>query len=405
MRARTRRDFGLERIATTTRMLAIGAMAVGGVKKRPTDTAVRAVIGGVAILALAAVSMGCASGSRGAARRPIAPTSAPADAVTPSLNGGSSPATSATTRPTPPTPAPRTPAPPTTVAPRPPTPTTLRLPPLPAPQPLRTLVTPPLPGEGVWLPAAGARLARGYALYTTQLRPAAGAPTAGVAWIDSAATRLVLYAGTSEPYGIWPQQGDVAAPQTPALVASFNAGFKIYSYGTGWYDQGRAAVALQPGAASLVIFSNGTATVGEWGRDVALAPAVVAVRQNLTLLVDRGAAAATVLDAGQWGAVLGGGVYTWRSGLGVTAAGDLVYVGGPDLDPASLARVLIAAGAVRAMELDINPEWVSFSTFAHVGGAVGQSIVSAANLLAGMYFQPGHYLQPFSRDFFAVFAR
>jgi hypothetical protein len=36
---------------------------------------------------------------------------------------------------------------------------------------------------------------------------------------------------------------------------------------------------------------------------------------------------------------------------------------------------------------------------------VGQGIVGAANLTAGMYFGPGHYLQPFSRDFFAVFAR
>jgi hypothetical protein len=57
------------------------------------------------------------------------------------------------------------------------------------------------------------------------------------------------------------------------------------------------------------------------------------------------------------------------------------------------------------MELDINPEWVSFSTFAHARGLVGQTLAGGANLLAGMYFQPGHYLQPFSRDFFAVFAR
>jgi hypothetical protein len=91
--------------------------------------------------------------------------------------------------------------------------------------------------------------------------------------------------------------------------------------------------------------------------------------------------------------------------VGVTAAGDLVYVGGPALDPASLSRLLIAAGTVRAMELDINPEWVSFSTFAHARGLAGQSLIGGANLLAGMYFQPGHYLQPFSRDFFAVFSR
>lgn len=269
---------------------------------------------------------------------------------------------------------------------------------------LTPLAAPALPGEGQWQPATGGRLRRGYGIYTTQLRPGAGYPPAGIAWIDSAATRMALYAGTSEPYGIWPQQGAVAASVSPQLLAAFNGGFKIYSYYTGWYDGGRTAVALQAGAASLVIFTNGEATVADWGRDVGPGPTVAAVRQNLSLLVDHGAATPNVGSPGLWGAVLGGGAVTWRSGIGVTAAGDLVYAGGPYLDPASLARLLVAAGAVRAMELDINPEWVSFSTYAHAGGVAGQGIVGGANLLAGMYFQPGHYLQPFSRDFFAVFA-
>jgi hypothetical protein len=191
----------------------------------------------------------------------------------------------------------------------------------------------------------------------------------------------------------------------PKLLAAFNSGFKIYSYYTGWYEQGRTAVPLQAGAASLVIFTNGTATVGDWGRDVGPGPTVAAVRQNLTLLVDHGAPAPNVTASGLWGAVLGGGVITWRSGVGITSAGDLVYAGGPYLDPPSLARLLVAAGAIRAMELDINPEWVSFATFAHAGGVVGQGIVAGSNLLATMYYQPGHYLQPYARDFFAVFAR
>jgi hypothetical protein len=271
------------------------------------------------------------------------------------------------------------------------------------PASLAPLAAPALPGEGIWQPAAGGRLRRGYGIYTTQLRAGAGYPPAGIAWIDSAATRVALYAGTSEPYGTWPQQGAVAGSVSSQLLAAFNGGFKIYSYDTGWYNGGRTAVALQAGAASLVIFTNGTATVADWGRDVGPGPNVAAVRQNLTLLVDHAAAASNVSSPGQWGAVLGGGAITWRSGIGVTAAGDLVYVGGPYLDPAALARLLIEAGAVRAMELDINPEWVSFSTFTHAGGVAGQGIVSGGNLLAGMYFQPGHYLQPFSRDFFAVF--
>ena len=53
----------------------------------------------------------------------------------------------------------------------------------------------------------------------------------------------------------------------------------------------------------------------------------------------------------------------WRSGLGVTADGALVYVGGPGLDIADLANILVRAGAVRAMELDINTDWVNYSTY------------------------------------------
>jgi len=261
----------------------------------------------------------------------------------------------------------------------------------------------PIPGAPAWQPA-GARTPAGYAVYTTYLSPGPGLPSAGVGWIDTRATRLALYAGDGEPYGTWPDQGAVGAAATPMLLAAFNAGFKIYSYDTGWYEQGHSAVPLRAGAASLVIYTDGRATVGDWGRDVTLGPTVAAVRQNLTLLVDHRQPSPGVYDAGLWGAVLGGGTFTWRSAVGVTAGGDLVYVAGPDLDPASLAHLLVAAGSVRAMELDINPEWVSFSTFTHAGGVAGGHLVSGTNLLAGMWFQPGHYLQPFSRDFFALFA-
>ena len=68
-------------------------------------------------------------------------------------------------------------------------------------------------------------------------------------------------------------------------------------------------------------------------------------------------------DTTQWGFTLGNAVYVWRSGLGVTADGALVYVGGPGLNITDLANLLVDAGAVRAMELDINTDWVNFSTY------------------------------------------
>lgn len=250
--------------------------------------------------------------------------------------------------------------------------TTVVRPSLPAPRPIAALVSPSLPGEGSWQPA-GDRLAGGFAIYTTELRPTSGQPEAGIAWINPQATVISLYAGVGQPHGSWPQQGYVASAAQPRMIAAFNSGSKIYKYQTGWYDQGQAAVPLQAGAASLVIYRDGTASVADWGRDATMGPDVIAVRQNLTLLVDHGAPTPAVQDPSLWGAVLGGGYITWRSGIGVTETGDLVYAGGPDLTPALLAELLAAAGAERAMQLDINPEWVSFAAFNHTGGSLHRS--------------------------------
>jgi hypothetical protein len=225
----------------------------------------------------------------------------------------------------------------------------------------------------------------------------------GVAWMDTSRLRVALYAGTSQPAGAWANDGSVPRPLWGALVAAMNSGFKLDQSMGGWYLGGVAATPLRPGAASLVVYRNGSATVGEWGRDVTLAPSVVAVRQNLVLLVNGGApiaAVATSNPIGVWGDPLHENVYTWRSALGIDAAGHLIYVVGPALNPPALAAAVVAAGARRAMELDINPEWVSFDTFDGTGAAtVGQK------LLPAMYFPTYHFLSPFWRDFIAVFAR
>ena len=53
---------------------------------------------------------------------------------------------------------------------------------------------------------------------------------------------------------------------------------------------GRMVLPLRTGAASFVVYRNGSSTVGQWGRDVTMTPDVVSVRQNLDLLVDNGQA-------------------------------------------------------------------------------------------------------------------
>ena len=129
-----------------------------------------------------------------------------------------------------------------------------------------------------------------------------------------------------------------------------------------------------------------------------MTPAVTAVRQNLGLLIDGGA---IVPDAGTsylWGGTLGNRVYVWRSGVGITAHGDLVYVAGPGLDVATLAQVLQRAGAVRATELDINTSWVTLTMFT----SNGHGGVVPWKLLPSMQRPADRYLVAGTRDFFEL---
>ena len=108
-----------------------------------------------------------------------------------------------------------------------------------------------------------------------------------------------------------------------------------------------------------MIDTDGSGHVGVWGQSVpAPGEQVESVRQNLPPLVTGGVASPSVADASAWGAMLGPGPAVPRSGLGEDAAGDILYAGGMSLVPSDLAAGLIDAGAVNAMELDINPEWV-----------------------------------------------
>jgi hypothetical protein len=169
----------------------------------------------------------------------------------------------------------------------------------------------------------------------------------------------------------------------------------------GYLSEGHTVAPLRVGGASLVIYRDGFATVGQWGRDVSMTPNVEAVRQNLTLLVDNGRPVSGLnpADIKTWGVALNGVVNTPRSGLGVTANGALVYVSGP-MNVVDLAQLLVRAGAVRAMTLDMNPFWPVFATFSP---STTNGLASPANgkdLLSTMYQPPGRFYEVgYNRDF------
>ena len=65
--------------------------------------------------------------------------------------------------------------------------------------------------------------------------------------------------------------------------------------------------------------------------------------------------------------------------------------------------VLQRAGAVRAMELDINTQWTSANYYQLAPG--DPQVVSAAKLLPNMARPATRFLAPDERDFVAVFIR
>ncbi len=278
-----------------------------------------------------------------------------------------------------------------------------------APTAITPVASPAVAGEGQWHPTG--RLVHGLpAIYEAFVRPDAvhTSVVTGVAWMDTKLLSATLYSGSTIPGGgPWRDTAPVSSQAARTLVAAFNAGFLMSNAEGGYYTQRQTVRSLRTGAASFVIYADGTATVGQWGRDVSMTPDVSSVRQNLDLVVDGGrpVPGLDANDTTRWGFTLGNRVYVWRSGVGVTADGALVYVAGPDLNITDLADVLVRAGAVRAMELDINTDWVNFSTYAPSSPAGLASAADGTELLSAMSGGAGRYFESWwSRDFITMSA-
>lgn len=263
----------------------------------------------------------------------------------------------------------------------------------------------PLPGEGVWSPLGDTTSNGAVAMQAAYLRPddVHGTVLAAVVRIDQAKASFRLIPGATEPgHGPWSSGNAVPHADLPGLLAAFNSGFRIADARGGFMAEGRTVGQLREGAASFVIAADGSLDVVKWTSAVA-ASRPVAVRQNLDLIVDGGKLVGGLDDntADRWGKTVGNTLLVWRSGLGVDATGRILYVASAGLSVRSLAVLLQRAGAVRAMELDINHAWVSFNAFHH--GATGS--LAGTKLIQDMSKPASRYLGPDSRDFVAVFAR
>ncbi len=362
---------------------------MGAVRKREWDHVTQRRRG---VAGLFAISMVCLAGcGHGVGGPHVTIPRSPSN----STSAGGHPATSTTTKPA------AHPTTTTTTVPPPP-------PGLPPPTGLVPLVSPAQAGEGQWT-AAGRSVPGTPLLYITTLRAAGSGTPAAIAWMDASRLRGNLYSGSISPgQGPWTYTAPIQPGAALTLVCAFNGGFKLADSHGGYYAESRYFAPLVDGAASLVITQDGTVTVGQWNRDVSMSATVVAVRQNLTLLVDHGAPVPGLSpdDASAWGSTIGNVSHTYRSGVGVTASGAIIYVSGPSLDVTQLAGLLVAAGAVRGMELDINPAWDTFTFYTPPTPTGAAAPANGTDLLASMPGGPSRFFEAaWARDFITMSTR
>jgi hypothetical protein len=226
-----------------------------------------------------------------------------------------------------------------------------------------------------------------------------GRTLATAAWIRSSSTDLALYPGYEGPGATTLARGPEMVPSTAdnRLLATFNSGFYESDLEGGFYTNSTLYFPLRRGLATILRYRDGGVGLVSWSGGARPPGSVVMARQNLPLLVSGGRPNPLVANNSLWGLTLYGAPAVWRSALGIDAHGNVIYAAAPAQTAASMANIMVQLHCVRAMELDINPEWPIFVTYGARGAGAPLLQVPNPNQI------PGRFLYPSTKDFFAVF--
>jgi Phosphodiester glycosidase len=269
------------------------------------------------------------------------------------------------------------------------------------PPPIKPVFAHPLPGEGIWK-QTGPLLKGRAPVLVTSFRSELEYPriVAYVAWFNHLRTALGFYPGRYEPPSA-PVRGPMSVPygQRWRLLATFNGGFTYIDGHNGSSINGLSYEPLKDGLATLVGYRDGRVDIKTWTSGPNAGPTVAFARQSLPLIIQDGRLNPALNDSTQWGFTLGNAVRVWRTGVGIDQRGNIIYAAANDQTVITLARILQHAGAVRAMQLDINPEWPTLITYRHQHGLQPTKVVPNVQ-------QPAtRYLLADDRDFFTVYRR
>jgi len=264
-----------------------------------------------------------------------------------------------------------------------------------------------LEGEGVWHNLPLAIFPDREVMADTFVRPDSARDYAivTIAQLDTSLLEFGSVAGTKQPGGPVGKPGPGKVPdniiQSGNLVAAFEGGFQYRDGAYGMIVGATTYLPLKNDLATIIGYQDGSIKILNYTGQ-SLGDNVEFVRQNGPMLIENGNI--TVTDPENrniWGKTVGGNTYTWRSGIGITKIGELIYAVGNNLSPLTLADALQMAGAVSAIQLDINPYWVRFNIF----NKTGQGQYSSYPLIKDMPDGSKQYLNGYSKDFFYVYKK
>lgn len=255
----------------------------------------------------------------------------------------------------------------------------------------------------------GVRLADGVR-HLGKVRPDPQRPyaEAEIIELDPALLQIKMVPGTIEPQPTTGLIGTGVIPREdwPALVAAFNGGFAAMHGKFGMMVDRKVYLPPRDGIATLAVYEDGSLRMGTWGTDLKPTADLISYRQNCPPLIENGRITAETGKLTLWGLSVANEVYLYRSGLGITADGRLLYVAGKPLSAYTLARALQQAGAVYAMQLDVDEFHVAFITYTVKPGKAGEApIVEGKKLRDDMRGFDGLFLRPFQLDFFYLVRR
>jgi hypothetical protein len=256
---------------------------------------------------------------------------------------------------------------------------TVQAPPDPAvgwpPNPMKCLLSPPLPGEGQWIaldhdpfitktPGVHSPFVTSFLRTDKERRDTRVYVTL---W-DPREVALHMQAGTLEPVSASGEGGPGLIPRAPEVMkrvlAGFNGGFQAMHGEYGMQADGILYLPPKPYAATVMELRDGATAFGAWPVSAEVPDEILSFRQNLTALVQDGKW--NPWGRGWWGGTPPGwqdNIHTTRSGICLTGERLVGYFYGIDVGAEALGAGMIAAGCTFGIHLDMNPGLAGFEFY------------------------------------------